>query len=713
MVLAKLFSKIDLSISNMKKFILAVILLVALLCSGLTVKAMTESEYLSSVAQIKKKIAELTLQLTNIRDQYAADEAWCHTFNNDLRAGNEDTDTSGEITFLQMALVKEGFSIKGDVQGVFGKGTTSAVVSFQNKYASEVLTPFKLRRGTGYVGKSTRDKLNNLYGCSVSQTCTPNWSCADWSACSNGSQNRTCSDSNNCGSVTGKPAITQACIISTQPSLTITSPNGGETWKIGETYDVTWQANAVDLVYPIWYGYDSSGSIVNSYPLYSINNGTAIGISAKLGKISWTIPSAMAVNPSLAKSKISISSAIVGGISDASDNYFSISSSSTTCTPNWSCADWSACSNGSQNRTCSDSNNCGSVTGKPATTQACGASPKITLFTLKAVDGTEPRTWPYISPLYSLTVPYNTAATISWTSSGATSCTASGDWSGSKATSGSESTGVIALSASEIEKTNIIKKFYKLTCNSTTGETVSSSTIQVVSIQPNIYLRANDTPTTITVPYNTPVTLSWGAGPSRATNGQLFYPTSCNLGLKGYGGSSVAFSGSKSIGNVTSNATYSLGCIYPNDWIDAPSCNQGERCCTRQLSTSFDVGNGSGVKVEGDNIVNCLEGVNPTNGQYTVGKSINIDIVVAKPTVSIVADSSNVAYNGAVKLTWTSSGATSCTASGDWSGDKTGSGSEVISALKPTPKSYKNYTITCKNPSGQTSATATVHVSNP
>ena len=42
------------------------------------------------------------------------------------------------------------------------------------------------------------------------------------------------------------------------------------------------------------------------------------------------------------------------------------------CTPNWDCGSWSECSkSGSQTRTCTDSNNCGTNSGKPKTSQSC------------------------------------------------------------------------------------------------------------------------------------------------------------------------------------------------------------------------------------------------------------------------------------------------------------------------------------------------------
>ena len=51
-----------------------------------------------------------------------------------------------------------------------------------------------------------------------SQTCTPNWQCNTWSACSSSQQSRTCSDSNNCGVANGEPLLTQSCSMPTPTS---------------------------------------------------------------------------------------------------------------------------------------------------------------------------------------------------------------------------------------------------------------------------------------------------------------------------------------------------------------------------------------------------------------------------------------------------------------------------------------------------------------
>ena len=46
------------------------------------------------------------------------------------------------------------------------------------------------------------------------ETCTESWSCTDWSSCSGGTQTRTCTDANNCGTTVNKPAESRSCTVS-------------------------------------------------------------------------------------------------------------------------------------------------------------------------------------------------------------------------------------------------------------------------------------------------------------------------------------------------------------------------------------------------------------------------------------------------------------------------------------------------------------------
>jgi len=50
------------------------------------------------------------------------------------------------------------------VTGNFLNLTQSAVIRLQEKYASEILNPLGLEKGTGYVGTLTRAQINQLLG---------------------------------------------------------------------------------------------------------------------------------------------------------------------------------------------------------------------------------------------------------------------------------------------------------------------------------------------------------------------------------------------------------------------------------------------------------------------------------------------------------------------------------------------------------------------
>jgi len=66
-----------------------------------------------------------------------------------------------EVRDLQTFLKAQGSSIypEGVVNGVFGPATHQAVVRFQEKYTDDVLKPWRLTKGTGYVYKTTKAKM--------------------------------------------------------------------------------------------------------------------------------------------------------------------------------------------------------------------------------------------------------------------------------------------------------------------------------------------------------------------------------------------------------------------------------------------------------------------------------------------------------------------------------------------------------------------------
>ena len=77
------------------------------------------------------------------------------------------------------------------------------------------------------------------------------------------------------------------------------------------------------------------------------------------------------------------------------------------------------------------------------------------------------------------------------------------------------------------------------------------------------------------------------------------------------------------------------------------------------------------------------------------------------PTVTITASPQTIASGASSTLTWSSTNATSCTASGSWSGDRAPSGgSESTGVLTASA----NYTLTCTGDGGSENASATVTV---
>lgn len=119
------------------------------------------------IQSLMEQIKALQAQLIHLQNDSDTPSRWCYDFNHNLRIG----DKGKEIIALHKALENDGFGPfdrGGDnfnAFEVFTEETASAVVGFQEKYKDEILIPNNLKYGTGFVGKSTRAKLNQLYGC--------------------------------------------------------------------------------------------------------------------------------------------------------------------------------------------------------------------------------------------------------------------------------------------------------------------------------------------------------------------------------------------------------------------------------------------------------------------------------------------------------------------------------------------------------------------
>jgi hypothetical protein len=99
----------------------------------------------------------------------------------------------------------------------------------------------------------------------------------------------------------------------------------------------------------------------------------------------------------------------------------------------------------------------------------------------------------------------------------------------------------------------------------------------------------------------------------------------------------------------------------------------------------------------------------PTGSDEAGTYALNVSQAPAAPTVNLSADATSVASGGTVHLIWTTTGATTCTASGGgWSGNFSGSQAANGTATSPAITANTTFTLTCSGVGGQTAGTVMV-----
>lgn len=170
------------SLNRFLKSIVAGIVALAFFVAPVIGNAQSTSDIQSQINAILAQIKALQEQLNNQAGQQnggliqgpstGSAAPFCTNFTRNLRIG----DTGEDVKSLNYFLAKSGLNIpSGDAsaRGVFTEALGSAVSEFQEKYFNEILRPNQLIRGNGYVGSSTRGKLNALYGCRSTSTQPP------------------------------------------------------------------------------------------------------------------------------------------------------------------------------------------------------------------------------------------------------------------------------------------------------------------------------------------------------------------------------------------------------------------------------------------------------------------------------------------------------------------------------------------------------------
>lgn len=252
--------------------------------------------------------------------------------------------------------------------------------------------------------------------------------------------------------------------------------------------------------------------------------------------------------------------------------------------------------------------------------------------------GNDPGTPP--APVLTLaatpsTVAAGNAATLTWNATDADACTASGGWTGSRAPVGTQGTGALSATTS-----------YTLACSGAGGSVTRSVTVTVTAPPPPVpTLTLTATPQA--VDSGQAATLSWSSANA----------TACTA--TGAWSGSKATNGSQGTGALSATAVYTLACTGAGGSV------------TRSVTVT-------------------VNGVPPPPA----------------PTVSLSASPASIASGGSSTLSWSSTNATSCTASGGWTGSKATSGTQSTGALTTTT----TYTLACTGAGGTASKTATVIV---
>jgi Subtilase family len=232
----------------------------------------------------------------------------------------------------------------------------------------------------------------------------------------------------------------------------------------------------------------------------------------------------------------------------------------------------------------------------------------------------------FIAPVMTLTpnsVAVNGSSTLAWSTIEAASCTASGSWTGTQMTNGTQTVTIAAPNSTNT---------YTLTCSNAAGATASSS----VTLTDATPAAPTLTLSTAAINLGQSVGISWSS------------PGASSCTASGAWSGTLPAMGSQTVTPAAAGSdTYSL-------------------TCTNALGTS-----------------------------PAATAALTIAAPPAPPTLTLGA--SSIAVGASTTITWSSVNATSCSASGSWSGTLATSGTQT---LRPTVVGTDTYKLVCANGAG-------------
>lgn len=161
--------------------------------------------------------------------------------------------------------------------------------------------------------------------------------------------------------------------------------------------------------------------------------------------------------------------------------------------------------------------------------------------------------------------------------------------------------------------------------------------------------------------------------------------------------STVAAGGTTTLSYTTTNAQ---SCTANGSWMGTKPTNGSETVTVSGTAGSYQYG---------------LTCTSSTGQQATRVVTVTVTSGSSTPPVisGFTANPTTLPAGGNTTLTWTVSGATSCSGAGSWSGDKTATGGSQQVTVPVTPGRYQ-YSLTCSNAAGQqTTSFVTVVATGP
>jgi hypothetical protein len=240
---------------------------------------------------------------------------------------------------------------------------------------------------------------------------------------------------------------------------------------------------------------------------------------------------------------------------------------------------------------------------------------------------------------------------LTWSSSNANACTASGAWSGSRSTSGTE------------QRTVSANATFTLTCSNAQGQRASRSvTVTVAAVPPA-------------------PTLTFTAWPTRIGPGD-------NTGL-------------------TWSSQNTTGCVASGGWAGNKASSGKQVSTLLYASTAFNLDcTGPGGTISRSVSVTVDPNIAP---RPLVTMSLSPWTVTLTPEYCAARGMTAANCTASTVITWSTTNATSCTASEGWSGTKPTSGRATLSGIAAT----RIYHLSCTGPGGSRNAAVKFTVIHP